>query len=119
EFNRDIRPIFSDRCFSCHGPDAAKRASKLRLDRDADAKADLGSGRRGLIPGDPERSEVYRRITSSNAALRMPPAYAGHAALPAVEIGLIRRWIEQGAVYQPHWSFLAPKKAAVPAGVHP
>jgi hypothetical protein len=113
-FYRDIRPVLSDRCFACHGPDAAARKSKLRLDREEDAKADLGGGRRGIVPGDPARSEVYRRIASTNQALRMPPAYLGHAKLTDGEIEKIRRWIEQGAAYQQHWSFLPPVRAARP-----
>ena len=83
EFNRDIRPILSDRCFACHGPDAGNRKSPLRLDGEADAKKDLGRGRFGIVPGDAAKSLVYQRVTSANNALRMPPQYAGHAALPA------------------------------------
>lgn len=110
EFNRDIRPILSDRCFACHGPDAGNRKSPLRLDGEADAKKDLGRGRFGIVPGDPAKSLVYQRVTSTNNALRMPPQYAGHAALPAGDIALLKRWIEQGAPWQAHWSFVAPKR---------
>src|SRR5713101_759371 len=104
EFNRDIRPIFSDRCFSCHGPDPANRKTKMRLDQEAGAKS-------VIVSGDPEKSEIYRRITSTDKARRMPPAYAGHDKLSDSQIALIRRWIEAGATYQSHWSFIAPKKA--------
>src|SRR4029434_8852240 len=72
EFNRDIRPILSDRCFACHGPDPGNRTSKLRLDIESDAKGDLGKGRRGIVPCQPEQSEVYKRLTIANKALRMP-----------------------------------------------
>src|SRR5262245_53865528 len=80
EFNRDIRPILSDRCYTCHGPDTAQRKSKLRLDTEDGAKADLG-GHFGIVPGDASKSEVIRRVTSTNPAQRMPPAWAGAARL--------------------------------------
>lgn len=110
EFNRDIRPILSDRCFACHGPDAGNRKSPLRLDSEKEAKRDLGRGRFGIVDGDPGKSQVFQRITSSNKALRMPPQYAGHAALPAGDIELIKRWIEQGAPWQAHWSLVPPQR---------
>src|SRR5215468_4025056 len=97
EFNRDVRPILSDRCYSCHGPDKASRKSPLRLDQEASARADLGKGRFAVVPHDPERSEIVRRITSTNPAQRMPPAYAGKDPLSSAEIDTIRRWIAQGA----------------------
>ncbi len=115
QFNRQIRPLLSDRCFACHGPDPGNRKSPLRLDREADAKADLGKGRYGIVPGDPIRSGIYQRITSANKGQRMPPAYAGHDALPAEQIALIKRWIEQGAPYQAHYSFIAPQRPPIPA----
>ncbi len=108
EFNRDIRPILSDRCFACHGPDAGTRKTKLRFDLEAGAQT-------AIVPRDPAKSEIYRRISSDNAATRMPPAYAGLDRLPDRDIELIRRWIEQGAVWQNHWSFLAPARPAIPA----
>ncbi len=107
EFNRDIRPIFSDRCFTCHGPDAGNRQAGLRLDQEAAAKSEL-RGKYAIVPGDPARSELMRRITSENKTLRMPPAYAGHDALRAADIERIRLWITQGAQWQKHWSFLPP-----------
>ncbi|HEU0123068.1 MAG TPA: DUF1553 domain-containing protein [Bryobacteraceae bacterium] len=115
EFNREIRPILSDRCFACHGPDAGNRKSALRLDSEAEAKKDLGRGRFGIVPGDAAKSLVYQRITSTNKALRMPPQYAGHAALPEASIAVIKRWIEQGAPWQAHWSFVPPVR---PPGPH-
>src|SRR2546423_30401 len=72
EFNRDIRPILSDACFQCHGPDPAKRKANLRLDTEAGAFANLG-GYRALVPGEPAKSELYRRITADEEAERMPP----------------------------------------------
>ncbi len=115
EFNRDVRPILSDRCFACHGPDKNNRKSKLRLDVEAEAMADLGKGKFGFVPGSPERSEVYKRISSTNKGLRMPPAYMGHDRLTDREIETIRTWIKQGAQYQRHWSFIPPKRAPLPA----
>src|SRR5436190_11240392 len=114
EFNRDIRPILSDKCFTCHGPDAANRKTKLRLDIESGAKIELGNGRYAIVPGDPAQSELVRRVASNDAAVRMPPAYAGRAALQDREIELIRRWISQGARWQPFWSFIAPTRPPLP-----
>jgi hypothetical protein len=114
QFNRDIRPIFSDKCYTCHGPDAANRKSKLRLDVESGAKIELGKGRMAISPGDPLKSEVYRRITSNDKSVRMPPAYMDRERLADREIDLIRRWIEQGAVWQRHWSFIAPVRPPLP-----
>jgi Protein of unknown function (DUF1553)/Protein of unknown function (DUF1549)/Concanavalin A-like lectin/glucanases superfamily/Planctomycete cytochrome C len=112
EFNRDIRPILSDKCYTCHGPDKANRKSKLRFDNEAGAMADLG-GHFAIVPGDPAKSEMIRRITSENKALRMPPVYSG-ATLSDREIGLIRDWISQGAKWEKHWSFIPPKRPELP-----
>ena len=76
EFNRDVRPILSDNCYTCHGPDQANRKTKLRFDIESAAKADLG-GRFAIVPGDPGHSEMIRRITAENKAVRMPPIYSG------------------------------------------
>ena len=114
EFNRDIRPILSDRCYACHGPDKGNRKAGLRLDIETEAKAALHGGRFAIVPGDPARSEIYKRVTSTNKALRMPPAFLGHDAVPGREIELLRLWMEQGAKYQPHWAFIPPRKAARP-----
>lgn len=112
EFNRDIRPILSDKCFGCHGPDAVARKIKLRLDSEAAAKADLG-GRFAIVPGKPEASELVRRTTSTNPGLRMPPVASG-TQLSARETDLLKRWISEGASWQTHWSFVAPKQAPIP-----
>ena len=97
EFNRDIRPILSDRCFACHGPDAGNRKANLRLDLEETAR--------------PKLDAVYRRIASTDKATRMPPAYAGHDALPARDIETIKQWIGAGAPWQQHWAFIAPRRA--------
>jgi hypothetical protein len=118
-FNRDIRPILSDRCFACHGPDSANRKVGLRLDQETGAKSELRAGKGDsipIVPGSPERSTVFQRVSSTNQALRMPPAYAGHAALTAAQIETLRVWIEQGARWEKHWSFLAPERPIIPAG---
>src|SRR5689334_19101780 len=114
EFNRDIRPILSDKCFTCHGPDAANRKTKMRFDIESGAMITLGNGGHAIVPGDPGKSEMIRRITSENKAIRMPPAYMGREKLTDREIELIRRWIEQGAKWQPFWSFIPPKRPPVP-----
>ena len=113
EFNRDVRPILSDKCFLCHGPDAVNRKIPLRLDSEAAAKADLGN-RRGVVEGKPELSGVIQRITAEKIAVRMPPAYSG-LKLSAEEIETLRTWIEQGARWEKHWSFVPPRRAASPA----
>jgi len=114
EFNRDIRPIFSDKCYTCHGPDKANRVTELRFDTEAGAKADLGNGRFAIVPGDLLKSELFQRISSEDESVRMPPASAGHAKLSEREIGLIRSWIKEGAVWQKHWAFLAPRRPELP-----
>ncbi len=113
EFNRDIRPILSDKCFFCHGPDANHREADLRFDVEEVAKADR-DGRRAIAPGQPEASELVRRITSGDESERMPPQESGKE-LTADQIELLRRWIEQGAEYQPHWSYIPPRRPPVPA----
>src|SRR5947209_14709487 len=85
DFNRDIRPILSDHCYACHGPDESKRLSKLRLDVETIAKSDLG-GHFAIRPGDPAASELIHRVTSNDTARRMPPAYSGAAKLSDREI---------------------------------
>ena len=111
-FNRQIRPILSDSCFPCHGPDADHREADLRLDRGEDAVAARG-GTPAIVPGSVEQSEVWRRITSEDESLRMPPAESGKE-LSAEEIELIGQWIAEGSEYEPHWSFIPPKRPEVP-----
>jgi mono/diheme cytochrome c family protein len=113
QFNRDVRPILADKCFACHGPDAAHREADLRFDDEAIAKADR-DGSRAIAPGDPGASELIRRITSGDESERMPPAESGKE-LSESEIDTLRRWIEQGAEYQPHWSYIPPQRPPVPS----
>jgi hypothetical protein len=112
EFNRDIRPILSDKCYTCHGPDESKRKSKLRLDTEAGAKADLG-GHFAIVPGEPAKSELVRRVTAADRARRMPPVYAT-STLTSAEIDRLTQWIAQGANWQKHWSFLPPRRPDMP-----
>ncbi len=114
EFNRDIRPILSDRCYPCHGPDAARRKADLRLDDEASAKGERDSGGHAIVPGDLKSSELYRRITAKDAGERMPPAKSGKS-LSGAEIEALGRWISRGAKWQQHWSFIPPTRPAVPA----
>jgi hypothetical protein len=114
QFNRDIRPILSEHCFTCHGPDDSKRQSKLRLDLEPTAKGDLG-GHFAVVPGEPASSEMIRRVSSSDIARRMPPAWSGAAKLKDGEIDLLTRWIAQGAPWQKHWSFIPPDRPNPPA----
>ncbi len=119
EFNRDIRPILSDKCFTCHGPDAANRKTKLRFDIESGAMIELREGRHAIVPGDPDHSEIIRRITSADKAVRMPPAYMGREKLSDKEIALIREWIAQGAKWEPFWSFIPPQRGTVPVIANP
>ena len=112
EFNRDVRPILSDRCFACHGPDAENRKTPLRLDTAEGAAVDLVSGGKALTPDDPGASKLLERVRSDSEIFRMPPAYGGHDPLSADEIAVLERWIEQGAEFDSHWAFRAPVRAA-------
>ena len=112
EFNRDIRPILSDKCYTCHGPGVANRQTKLRFDTESAAKQDLG-GRFAIVPGDPDKSVLIRRIRATNPAMRMPPVRSAYK-LSDHEIELIQRWIQQGAVWEKHWSFIPPKRRPPP-----
>src|SRR5262249_34660225 len=112
EFNRDIRPILSDTCFACHGPDKAKRKADLRLDREDDAFADRG-GYGLFVPGKLDLSALYKRITATDPAEHMPPAKSGRQLTPQ-QVELIRRWIEQGARWQKHWAYLPPRREPLP-----
>lgn len=114
-FARDIKPILSDRCFLCHGPDERVREQTggLRLDSFEAATADLGEGERAIIPGDPAGSLLMQRLLEANPADRMPPPES-NLEVSAEEIALIARWIEQGAEYTPHWSFVPPRQVDLP-----
>lgn len=114
-YNFHIRPILSDKCFACHGPDANKREADLRLDTEEGAFTGLkeSPGKFALVSGDLEKSEVYHRINSTDPGEMMPPPESNLSLNPE-EIELIKRWIEQGAKYEPHWAFLKVEKPAVP-----
>jgi hypothetical protein len=107
-FNRDIRPILSDRCFPCHGHDPGNRKAELRLDTPE------GATEWAIIPGDAENSEVITRVSSDDPEYRMPPRDSKKRPLTAEQVELIRRWIDAGAEYEPHWAYIPPKKPAVP-----
>ena len=114
-YNFHIRPILSDKCFACHGPDANKREADLRLDTEEGAFSALkeSPGKFALVSGDLTNSEVYHRITSTDPSEMMPPTES-NLSLNLEEIELIKRWIEQGAKYEPHWAFLKVEKPSVP-----
>ncbi len=109
QYNRDIRPILADKCFACHGPDSAARKADLRLDRQDDA-IEMGA----IVPGEPDNSELLARVTSDDPDMVMPPAEL-HKQLSTAEIDLLTRWIQEGAEYQVHWSFIAPQMPQLPA----
>src|SRR5262245_37765081 len=112
DFNRDVRPILSDNCFACHGFDEKARQADLRLDVAESAYAKHDSGM-PIVPGDLAKSEAWRRITSTDESEQMPPPDS-HKSLSAAQKETLRRWIEQGAVYAKHWSFIPPVKAELP-----
>ena len=112
QFNRDIRPILAENCFLCHGSDSGSRKAGLRLDTEAGFFADRGDGPT-IVAGNPEKSPLYQRISAADPEDRMPPPEA-HKTLKAEQIALIRRWIVEGAHWQPHWSFLKPEKSTLP-----
>lgn len=114
-YNFHIRPILSDKCFACHGPDANKREADLRLDTEEGAFKALkeSPGQFALVAGNPEQSQVYHRITTEDPGELMPPPESNLSLSPE-EITLIKKWIEQGAKYEPHWAFLKVEKPAVP-----
>ncbi|MEA3206976.1 MAG: hypothetical protein QOE70_33 [Chthoniobacter sp.] len=111
-FNRDIRPILSDKCFHCHGPDAKTREAKLRLDTREGLFSEIDDIF-PVVPGDPARSEVLVRILTQDKDEKMPPPKSNKTLKPE-EIELLREWIKQGAPFEGHWAFVAPEKPAVP-----
>lgn len=112
DFSSQIRPIISAKCFHCHGPDEASRKAKLRLDIREEATSER-DGKTVIKPGDPARSELIRRITTTDADDLMPPAKAGHP-LTNEEIKLLEKWVKQGAPYTGHWAFTKPQWPAPP-----
>ncbi len=111
-FNRDIRPILAERCFPCHGPDPASRKAKLRLDREEGFFAPRNAGPT-VVRGKPDASPLYFRITSDDPEEVMPPPKS-KKSLKREEKDLVRRWIAEGAPWEPHWSFVKPERPALP-----
>ncbi|TWT55247.1 Planctomycete cytochrome C [Thalassoglobus neptunius] len=111
-FGRDVRPILAGKCYKCHGPDENTREADLRLDLRSAATQDRG-GYRAIVPEDLEKSEVITRITSDDEFLVMPPSDS-NLQLTDEEIDVLKRWIEEGAVYEEHWAFKTPDLPAIP-----
>ncbi len=113
DFNRDVRPILADRCFRCHGPDAGPRKRGLRLDTQEGSRALLESGKHAIVPGDLVASELVARIASDDDSEIMPPPELNRP-LSEAQKSTLRQWIATGAVYAPHWAFVAPKSHTPP-----
>jgi Protein of unknown function (DUF1553)/Protein of unknown function (DUF1549)/Planctomycete cytochrome C len=114
DFDRDIRPILSENCFTCHGPDEERRKAGLRLDLKQGAFKKLKNGEYAIVPGDLKRSQLVRHVTSQDPDEHMPPPKSGKK-LTAAQIDLLCRWIQQGARWEPHWAYVAPVRPALPA----
>ncbi|MBI5365031.1 MAG: DUF1553 domain-containing protein [Planctomycetes bacterium] len=114
DFGRDVRPILADRCFRCHGPDEGARKRGLRLDTQAGSRAELADGERAIVPGERGASALVERITSDDPDVVMPPPSLGRP-LTQCEKDVLAHWIEQGAEYAPHWAFVPPIAAPLPA----
>ena len=112
-FGRDVRPILADKCFTCHGPDEEHREGSLRFDQQESAFGEADSGERAIVPGKPDESEMIVRITSEDESMRMPPEESEKPLEPE-EIELLRRWVEQGADWQQHWSLVPPERPQLP-----
>ena len=109
DYNEDIRPILSENCFYCHGPDANKRKAKLRLDVREDALK-----HKAFVPGDPAASDLIQRLSSTDSDEVMPPPDS-HRTVTAAQREILKRWIAEGAEYKPHWAFVVPVRPALPA----
>ncbi len=116
-FNRDIRPILSDKCFQCHGPDATQRKGKLRLDSAQASRTPADSGSPAIVPGNLDESELYERVSSTDRDEQMPPAKTGKP-LTAAEIQKLKTWIEEGGEYEAHWAFIPPVQPELPSVQH-
>ena len=114
-FNKDIRPILSENCFFCHGPDPAHRGEDLRLDL-FEAATEVREGVAAIVPGDREKSEVWRRMLDTDDP--MPPVKS-HKSLTPEQIELVGRWIDEGATYEPHWAYVKPKRPDYPGVSQP
>lgn len=113
DFNRQIRPILSDHCFACHGPDEKSRKAKLRLDTREGAFAKLRGGGLAIVPGKSAQSELVQRIITHEPTELMPPPQSGKK-LTDQQIGLLKQWVEQGASWSAHWSFVTPQRPELP-----
>jgi hypothetical protein len=115
-YNFHIRPVLSDKCFKCHGPDGKQRQAGLRLDIPDSAFAPLREtkGAFAIVPGKPEQSELFKRISSTDSSYMMPTPESHLGALTEYEVKLFKKWIEQGGKYEPHWAFIAPVKPTLP-----
>ena len=115
-FNRDIRPILSENCFACHGPDSATRQAGLRLDNFDQATAELDSGGRAIVPENPAISELLARIVSDDPDAVMPPPETKIGRLTDEQVETLKRWVAEGAAYEPHWALVPPVRPALAAG---
>ena len=117
-FSSQVRPILSNNCFACHGPDSHNQTSPFRLDTEEHSRANLAKAgeppRYGVVPGKPEESLLFQRIATKDPHEIMPPPYAKKPTLTEEKIATVAEWIRQGAEYEPHWAFVAPAKPAVP-----
>lgn len=113
DYNRQVRPILSENCYGCHGPDEKKRKAGLRLDQKDSAFGELKSGEHALVAGDLEKSALAKRIISKDPEEIMPPAKSGKK-LSSEQVDILREWIKQGAVWKGHWAYIAPERPALP-----
>lgn len=113
DFNRDIRPILSENCYKCHGPDDGARKAKLRFDIRSEALKPAKSGEVPIVPGSPEKSQLVARITASDPDERMPSIKSGKTLSPT-QIDLLKRWVAEGAPYATHWAYVKPSRPALP-----
>src|SRR5207249_2049736 len=118
DFSRQIRPILSDNCFTCHGPDAKERKARLRLDLKENAFGKLRDGGHAIVPGNLKDSGIIQRILAEDPAERMPPARSTRK-LTTAQIELLKQWIEQGAPWAEHWAFVPPRRPALPQVARP
>jgi len=113
-FNRDIRPILSNNCFACHGPDEKKRETEFHFDTREGMFLEEGI----IVPGRAAKSVLVKKITEPNREDRMPPPDSGHA-LTEAQIGLLKRWIDEGATWDTHWAYTAPTRPPAPTATSP
>src|SRR5216117_88819 len=108
QFNRDVRPILSENCYACHGPDKNQRKAKLRLD-----DREVALEREAIVPGKPEQSKLVEHIFSTDPDEIMPPPKT-HKTLTVAQKELLKNWIAAGAQYEPHWAYIPPSRFPVP-----